>query len=81
MITLEQFNALERDMSYEEAREVLGEHGTLISSETAQLELGIPVGSLLSEIYEWRNEDTSIIRLLFKGDRLNDITQDGLIEA
>ena len=81
VITLEQFNALERDMSYEEASEVLGQPGTLISSEAATIEPGLQIMSLLTEIYEWRNEDTSIVRLLFKRDRLNDITQDGLDET
>lgn len=79
MITLKQFDELERDMSYEEACEILGGHGALISSETATIEPGLQIMSLLTEIYEWRNEDTSIIRLLFKSDRLNEFTQDGLL--
>jgi hypothetical protein len=78
MITLAQFNALERDMSYEEASKTLGEEGVLISSETARIEPGLQLLSLVTEIFEWHNPDGSVLRLLFKRDRLNEITQEGL---
>ena len=77
MITSDQFESLERDMSYDEACEVLGQQGTLISSEVAQIEPGIRVDSLVSEIFEWQDADI-IVRLLFKRGRLNDMSQNGL---
>ena len=78
MITLEQFDCLKRGITYEQAREFLGEEGTLISSETAQIEPGIQLMGLQTEIFEWRNEDGASVRLLFKRNKLNEITQDGL---
>jgi len=78
MITLQQFDALERGMSYKQACQILGEEGALISSESAQIEPGIQVMALQTEIFEWRNEDGASIRLMFKQDALNEITQTGL---
>ncbi|MBN4046892.1 hypothetical protein JYT90_01085, partial [bacterium AH-315-P07] len=71
-------DALERAMSYEEARDIIGEEGTLISSESARIEPGLHMMSLHTEIFEWQNEDNSVMRLLFKSDRLNEMTQVGL---
>jgi len=81
MITLNHFDALQRGTSYEQACKILGEEGALISSETAQIEPGITVMALLTEIFEWRSEDGSSIRLLFKRDKLNEFTHAGLTEA
>lgn len=78
MITLAQFEALEKDMDYEEVCTVLGGGGELLSSENAQIEPGIQVMSVVTDLYEWRNEDGSWIRLMFNQKRLNDAAQEGL---
>jgi hypothetical protein len=78
MTTLIQYGELESGMSYEEACGVLGEEGVLISSEAAQLEPGIKINEVLSEIFEWQGSEGGSARLLFKRNRLKDLSQDGL---
>lgn len=77
-MNLQRFESLERGMSYEEACSILGQSGILISSETACIEPGLQVMSLVTEIFEWPNDDGSVIRLMFKNGALNDSVQEGL---
>jgi hypothetical protein len=79
MITLAQFESLERGMDYEEVCAVLGGGGELISSESAQIEPGIAVLSVQTDLYEWRNENDSWIRLMFNQHQLSDTAQEGLV--
>ena len=78
MVTLTQFSALQRDMSYEKVCEHFGETGTLISSETAQIEPGLTFDSILTEVLEWSGQEGGACRIMFKSDRLNNCTQEGL---
>ena len=79
MITLAQFESLEKDMDYEEVCEILGGPGELLSSESAQIEPGIQVLAVVTDLYEWRNEDGSWVRLMFNQKSLNDAAQEGLL--
>lgn len=78
MVSLARFTSLERNMSYEDVRGIFGEPGSLISSETAQIEPGLTVDSILTEVYEWSGKEGGSSRVMFKRDRLNDCTQEGL---
>ena len=78
MITLSQFESLEKKMDYEEVCAILGGAGELISSESAQIEPGLQVLSVVTDLVEWRNEDGSWIRLMFNQKRLSDTAQEGL---
>ena len=67
-----QFNKLLQGQTFEEVCKILGDPTTLLSSETAQMEPGIPLNALQSNMYEWRSNEANIIRILFKQNTLND---------
>lgn len=78
MITAAEFNKLHKGMSYEEVRGILGGPGELISSETAQIEPGLKVFAIQTDLYEWRNSDDSWVRLMFNQGQLHDAVEEGL---
>ena len=67
-----QFEHLSSGQSFEEVCQILGDPTTLLSSETAQIEPGIPLNALKSDLYEWQNDNGDVIRILFKRNVLND---------
>lgn len=72
MIDQSIFDNLSAGQSFEEVCQILGYPNSLISSETAQLEPGITINPLKTEMYEWIADNGDSIRILFKQDALND---------
>lgn len=78
MITQSQFNKVHKGMSYQEVCDILGGPGELLSSETAQIEPGITALAMVTDLYEWRNDDDSWVRLMFSQNQLHDAADEGL---
>jgi hypothetical protein len=76
--SMSDFDMLESGMSYDEVVARLGRPGTLLSDNIAQIEPGIIVGSMETEVYEWQNEDGSTLRVMFGHGRLRGKSQQGL---
>jgi len=77
-LTLSQFEALHEGMTLDEAVEIMGSDGELISSEAAQIEPGIKFLQQVTNIYEWKDDANHSIRLMFVRDALQEKVQFGL---
>ena len=66
------FDSLENGVSLEAVCQQLGEPTCLVSNEIAQMEPGITINTVQSEIYEWVIQDGPILRILFRQDKLSD---------
>lgn len=73
--TRTQFDTLQEGMTYDEAEEVMGSEGELISSEAAQIEPGIKLLQQVTNIYEWKDDADHTIRLMFIRDTLQEKVQ------
>lgn len=56
---------LKQGMTHEEVEEILGEEGEIVSGHAAQIEPGIPVGVMTTQIRQWQCDDGSIVRVMF----------------
>jgi len=70
-LTQQNFDAIERGMTFPEVCAILGEPDLLSDEQKAQLEPGILVSSLASEVYEWRQGER-LVRVLFTNGTMND---------
>jgi Cu/Ag efflux pump CusA len=77
-VTRDQFDALQEGMTHDEAVEIMGSDGELISSEAAQIEPGIKLLQQVTNIYEWKDDENHSIRLMFVRDTLQEKVQFGL---
>lgn len=59
-------------MTVEEVAEILGEEGEVVSGHGAQIEPGIPIGIMNTQVREWRCADDAIIRVMFGDGKLRE---------
>ena len=77
-LSLAKFDQIQAGMSFEEVVELLGGEGALLSSSTAQLEPGITVAPLVTEVHEWGDDLGAHVRIMFGNGLVRDKTQQGL---
>jgi hypothetical protein len=77
-INASSYDSLQKGMSYEQVAKTLGSRGTLVSSNTAQMEPGIRVATMTTEVYRWKNREGASIMAMFGHGKLRDKSQQGL---
>ncbi len=77
-LTLNIYKSLGNGITVSQAETLIGDPGSLLSSETAQIEPGLTLLEQQTEIYEWSDEGNRSIRLMFVRGLLHDKTQHGL---
>lgn len=65
-------------MSYADVTHVLGCDGELLSAHQAQIEPGIPVDAMETEVYEWKSTNGGSIRVMFGHGALREKSEEGL---
>jgi len=68
---IDEIDSLRQGMSLDDACAILGDDYTALEQDQAQLEPGIFMNAVTSELYEWRR-GASVVRVLFVDGRLND---------
>jgi hypothetical protein len=61
----ERYDQLKKGMTLDEVEAILGEEGEIVSGHTAQIEPGIPIGVMDTQIREWELADGSVVRVMF----------------
>ena len=77
-ITLADYEKLEHDMKYEDVCKLLHGEGAIFSHTTEDVIPGLDLNRMDSDVYEWKNDDGSALRVLFTHDTVNDKSQNGL---
>ncbi|MCL4216147.1 MAG: hypothetical protein KJ052_03965 [Candidatus Hydrogenedentes bacterium] len=72
------FDQIQAGLTVEDVAELLGGEGALLSSSTAQLEPGITVAPLVTEVHEWSDDHGARVRVMFGNGLVRDKTQHGL---
>lgn len=64
------YDQLRDGMSLEAVEQLLGVECDVLSEHVAQMEPGIPIGSMSTVVREWKSADGSTVRILFRDDKL-----------
>ncbi len=64
-------------MTFEDVAELFGEEGDFVSGHDAQIEPGIPVGAMNTEIREWQCADGSTVRIMFGAGKVREKSRTG----
>jgi hypothetical protein len=76
MTASEANDRIRRGMTHEEVAELLGEEGEIVSGHGAQIEPGIPVGVMTTQVREWRFED-AVLRVMFGDGKVRETVELG----
>lgn len=77
-ISAANYDRLASGMMYDEVTAILGSPGVLVSSHKAQIEPGIVVDAMETEVYRWEDEQGGVIQVMFGHGKLREKSQLGL---
>ena len=69
------YDQVEKGMTLEEVEAILGEEGEIVSGHTAQIEPGIPIGVMDTQVREWQLDDGTVVRVMFGGGNVREKTR------
>lgn len=65
MTAAEANEKISQGMTTEEVAALLGEEGEIVSGHGAQIEPGIPIGVMTTQIRQWTCSDGAVLRVMF----------------
>lgn len=61
----ETYDKLQKGMALDEVQAIFGEEGEIVSGHAAQIEPGIPIGVMNTQIRDWQLDDGTVVRVMF----------------